>query len=110
MQSLKRKLERLLKPRKSGAWKDILLLVVFVPWSLGGIVNLGYGIYNFFFGARVTTEVACHGPGFADFGCTGGWEAIVANTVGVMFELFILGTSIIVVVRLINRSKGQYNG
>ena len=87
------------KSRK-GEWIDISILAIFGTWFLAGITGI---IYTLLFAKP--DAYACGGPGFADYGCTGGSEAVIASVANVIFLLLLLTISVVSLKRITNRKK-----
>lgn len=96
MAQLKQKLKTVLRPAPdTKVWPDVFLLIFFGTWFFAPVL---YMVLH----ASTSSAGACSGPGFADFGCTGGWAAAVANTLGVAFMLILFGLFLVPLIRLIN--------
>jgi hypothetical protein len=99
-----KKLGRVLNPQPAEkAWFDLIMLVVFGAWLYSAAAQPWLPLHP------QLDMYSCAGPGFVDFGCTGGQEAIIANIVHALFTLFLLAVVIIAVARLTNRRKGGNN-
>ena len=99
MSRLTLKLQGAIQPKPdSKAWVDIMFLVVFGTWFWAFPLALLPG--------NPTPDAdACHGPGFVDFGCTGGTEAVIANVVALLFGAFLFSVFLVALLRLVNRLK-----
>lgn len=78
------------------SWVDVLMLTIFGLWFLAGIISLL---------PSGSDGNACDGPGFADFGCTGGREAVIGNMVFGLFVTFLFSVAAVALLRLINRRR-----
>jgi hypothetical protein len=87
----------LLKPGAK-LWVDVLLLILFGVWSL-------LFLLPWFLGDTNAGSYVCSGPGPADFGCMGGWEAVAAGSIRVLSTLVPLGIFLIAICRIVNRSR-----
>ena len=92
----------MLKPTPRTAWLDVLLL------ALSGAI-LGVVLYGLFGGDSSEPGYACGGPGPADFGCMGGWEAVAAGILGVLQVLFFVLLFVVAASRLLFRIKSKTN-
>lgn len=101
MAHFKQKLKTALRPVPgSKVWPDVAMLLLFGTWFF---VPTLYMLFH----KSDPNEYACSGPGFADFGCTGGWEATVASLVGLVFMFFLFVLFLAPLLRLIHRMKGR---
>lgn len=82
---------------------DVLLVLVCGTWFFGGVAAL-------LFFRPDPDAYACGGPGFADFGCTGGIEAVVGNIIGVIFMACLLGIFLVAFTRLKVRLRDRLHG
>ena len=98
------KIHTLLHPA-AGTWgfPDAVFLVVFGAWFFAPLAS-------WLFQKPDPNAYACAGPGFVDFGCTGGWKALVANVGSWAFSLFLFCVFLVALLRLINRRKNRRNG
>jgi hypothetical protein len=104
MSRLTLKFKRVLHPQPdSSAWLDILMLVIFGPWFL-------VGVFALLFSGPQTVEQACSGPGFADFGCMGGWEATIVTIINTVLMVTLAATITVSTMRLVNRRQEHYRG
>lgn len=79
---------------------DTLGVLVFGGWFFGGIAAV-------IFAKPDPHRPPCAGPGFADFGCMGGREAVIGK---IIFGVFMAGIFILFLIsftRLVNRLRGS---
>ncbi len=89
----------LLRPSaNTNPWPDVVVLLVFGTW-------LFTPLFIWLFGNRELDKYPCSGPGFADFGCVGGWEAVVSSVISIIFVLFTLSVILVALNRLLYRMK-----
>lgn len=88
------------RPTPGTAWLDIILLV------LSGSI-LGAILFGLLSDTSSDSEYSCGGPGPADFGCTGGWEALLAWILVALQILFFAFLFAIAASRLISRIKNR---
>ncbi len=96
MAQFKQKLKTVLCPAlDTKLWPDAVLLVFFGTWFFAPVLYMALRTPS-------PSVSACSGAGFADFGCTGGWAAVVANTIGVAFMPVLFGLFLVPLIRLIS--------
>jgi hypothetical protein len=74
---------------------DVSVLIFFGLWAVTPA-------YAFLFD-RSPNRYKCSGPGFVDFGCTGGIEAVIAAVIAAIIWLSVAGIAGIALMRIINR-------
>ncbi|HEY9715459.1 MAG TPA: hypothetical protein V6C72_18440, partial [Chroococcales cyanobacterium] len=89
MSKTKQVLTKILKPSaRYPWWLDVFWFMVFGFWFW---IPLLYDLFTWtspFLPIHPDPNTYnCGGPGFVDFGCTGGREAIMANIFGITFSL-----------------------
>lgn|GEM_PF-4962529 len=106
MTKVPRRFRQLLYPNKEvNPWLGVvfegLLAIIFGAWTF-------IPLYFILFAPPDPNAYPCAGPGPVDFGCTGGTDAIIANTIGTIFGLIVFVIFLIAVTRLINRVRYVY--
>lgn len=98
---------RLLKPSAHWPWwLDAIGLLIFGTWFLTPILAAESAHTSIFLPVHPNPHnYSCGGPGFADYGCAGGTEAVVSNIIGTIFMLMLLGICAVIVARLVDRVK-----
>ena len=79
---------------------DTLGIFVFGGWFFGGIAAV-------ILSKPDPNRPPCAGPGPADFGCTGGSEAVIGALIFGVFMAGIFVLFLIFLMRLVNRLKGR---
>lgn len=81
---------------------DTLGVFVFGGWFFGGIAAV-------IFTKPDPNVPPCAGPGFADFGCVGGREAVIGSIIYGIFMAGIFILFLIFLMRLVYRLRGRNN-
>lgn len=99
MAKIAARIKGLLQPNsEQKAWVDVVFLVLFGSWFTALMANWLFVVVD-------TSAYKCGGPGFHDFGCAGGWEAVVSAFCGVLLVVFLFAVSFVALSRLLYRFK-----
>ena len=79
---------------------DTLGILVFGGWFFGGIAVI-------IFAKQDPSASPCAGPGFVDYGCMGGRDAVIGNSIATVFMAGLFILFLICFVRLVNRVKSR---
>ena len=104
MSLISRRFKSVLKPAAdTKPWFDGVVLVIFGSWFFAPIIV-------WLVRKPDPNAYKCGGPGFADFGCTGGTDAVIANTGAAIFMCFLFLAFFVAFIRLVNRWRGRKHG
>ena len=108
MAKIANRFKRLLHPGDEvnpwiGILFESLLLIIFGAWSL-------IPAYVWLFMKPDPNAYKCGGPGWADYGCNGGTEAIIAGVINAFVWLIVTAIFAVAFTRLVNRVRKYLNG